>query len=218
MRKLFVLMATLALLGSDARAGATVDLLFVGRNFNPIAPIDTVSVAPGDFLTMVVLMRNDEPLAIAIFSLNYDLDGDDELDVVSAFQWQGVRIATPPPDFFRPLAGLRPNTATFVGSFQGATTNFSPTRRLPPAGGAFAGGYQMGTVIWKVNAGVNTDGADIISGILNAGVDAFADAGLNIMDERVRFNSATVNIPEPGAGPLLGLGVLCLVLMYRGRS
>jgi hypothetical protein len=204
-----------ALLSSDSRAGATVDLLFVGRNGGAIAPTASVGALPGDTLTMAVRMRNDEALTVAVFSLNYDLDGDNELDVVSAFQWFGIPLGKAGSDFFAPVnRDVFSSTATFVGSFQGATTNLSLPRTLP----ATPGGYQMGTVVWKVNAGVNDDGADIISGILNFGVDGFGDAVFNLMDARVRFNSATVNlIPEPGTASLLGLGLVGLVLLRRHR-
>jgi hypothetical protein len=216
-RRLFAAASILigvALLSSDSRAGATVDLLFVARNYAPIAPTDSVGALPGDRFTMAVLLRNDEPITAAIFSLNYDLDGDNELDVVSVSQWIGVRIAFPALDFFRPLGPPRAVTSTFVGSFNSATNNFA--RTLPPAGGAFAGGYEMGTVVWLVNAGVNDDGADIISGILNPGVDCFGDAFVNLRDARVSFNSATVNlVTEPDTAALLGLGLVGLVLLHR---
>ena len=195
-----------ALLGANgARAGATVDLLFVGLDGAPIAATNNLELSPGSIpgsvLTMAVVVRNDEPLTIAVFSLNYDLDGDNELDVVSAFQWGGVPLNKQATDFFAPIAGLAPTTATFVGSFQGATTNFSGPRVLPAAGGAFAGGYQMGTVVWHVNVPANNDGADIISGLLNPGIDGFFNATFDDMDNSVLFRSATVNlgdfVPEP---------------------
>jgi hypothetical protein len=206
-----------ALLARDSHAGATVDLLFVGRNGGAIAPTDSVFALPGDTLTMVVLLHNDEALTAAWFSLNYDVDGDDELDVVSAFQWRGLAIHKSGTDFFAPgFSTVEPfrSTATFVGSFQGITRNFWGPRTLPPSGGAFAGGYQMGTVVWKVNPGVNDDGADVVSGLFNFGYDFFR--GAEFGDVGVDFNPATV-IPEPGTASLLGLGIVGLVLLWRGR-
>lgn len=215
-----------ALLARDSRAGATVDLLFVGRNGGAIAPTDSVVALPGDTLTMAVLLRNDEPLIYASFALNYDLDADDELDIVSAFQWRGVRIGKGLTDLFVPYDllgfGLAPRpdgrgqtvppTTTFVGSFQGQTLN--SLRTLPPSAGAFAGGYQMGTIVWKANAGVADDGADIVSGLLNFGWDAVLRTSAGNVG--VDFNPAAV-IPEPGTASLLGLGIVGLGLLWRSR-
>jgi len=214
MRKALVVAVVAGLVGvagsvRDASAGATVDLVFIGQNGAAISPTDTVTAAAGDTLTIAVLLRNDQALTTAIFSLNYDLDGDDELDVVSAFAWQGFPFFVPPP--------LLPPTPTFIGPFGGSSILTPPIRPLPPAGGAFAGGYQVGTVVWKVNAGVNDDGADIIPGLFNPGVPGpfFADAAFNEIGGFVLFRSATVNIPEPGTASLLGLGLVALLLAGR---
>jgi hypothetical protein len=195
----------------DARAGATVDLLFVGRNGAPIAATNTVTAVAGDTLTMAVRMSNDQTLTAAVFSLNYDLDNKNELDVMSAFGWAGVAISKKGTDFFQPLSGFAPITPTFVGSFQGITTNFSLPGVLPAPGS-----YQMGTVTWHVNGGTGADGADILSGLFFSGIDGFGDGGFNNIDNTILFRSASVNfIPEPGTASLLGLGLVGLVLMGR---
>src|SRR5262245_9036893 len=128
-----------ALLATDARAGATVDLVFVGRNGTPIALTDTVGALPCDTLTMALLLRNDVRLSLAIFALNDALDGDDELDVMNAIEWAGLPSFGPPE--FGPFV---PVTPTFVGPFRGQMRSIGGAP-LPIAGGLFAGGYQMGT-------------------------------------------------------------------------
>jgi hypothetical protein len=204
----------------NANAGATIDLLFVSHNAAAIGPTNCIAVgivqagchtvAAGDQVTMAVILRNDEPMTQAIYSLNYDLGGDNELDVVSAFSWGGVFISM--SDRFQPFTPLDPPTANFVGSFQGATTNIALPRTLPNSP---AGGYQMGTVTWQVTANAENDGVDIISGILNFGIDSINDATFNDMAARTLFRGASVTIPEPATASLLGLGLIGLALAGR---
>jgi hypothetical protein len=218
MRKLFVFAMLAGLVGMggfvrDARAGATIDLLFVGINGGPISPTSTVSLDVSDTATMALIMTNDQALTLAVFSVAYDLAGPDTMDVVSAVQWGGLTINKQASDFFAPLAGLNPISNTFVGAFQGATTNLSLPRTLPPAGGAFAGGYQMGTIVWHA---VGPGPVTFTAGIINAALDAFGDSGFNNISSLVQAGVASANvIPEPGTASLLGLGLVGLVLMGR---
>src|SRR5262245_23481465 len=107
------------LAASSARAVPSVSLLFEAVDGAPIAPTDTVTVAPGQILDMAVFLTTDAPITAAVFSLNYDLDADNELDVISALQWDGVQIPPGTTNFFQPLVPLDPVTPTFIGSFQG---------------------------------------------------------------------------------------------------
>src|SRR5262245_55616367 len=106
-----------------ADAGATVDLLFVGRNGARITPTDSVRVGEdvriGDLLTLAIRLRNDIPLTVVVFSLRYDLDGGHELEVSSAFQWRGVALSKNGGDVFPPIGPLSPATKDLVGSLQG---------------------------------------------------------------------------------------------------
>ena len=197
----------------DARAGATVDLLCVAVDATPIPPTAAIAAAPGQTLTLGVFLRNDERIRVATFSLRYDLDGGDELDVARATQWRGV--ATSASGFFMNGHPLHPVTASFVGSFSGFGLAFPFDSSLPPAAGAFAGGYQMGTVVWTVNAGVASDGADIVSG-LSLSDEVIVAADSVDISSSVAFGSASVDVvPEPATAALLGLGLAGLAALDR---
>ena len=213
MRSLLAISVVAGLVAASgtATAGVTVDLLFVARNGSAIAATDTVTADPGDTLTMAVRFTNDVPLTGIALSLNYDLDGDDELDVVRATQWAGVQLNKLSTVTFSSFqVALGPSTQTFIGSFTGGVIPGYSTLTLPP------NTYQIGTVTWTVNAGVNSDGADILTGFLIPGFDGLLGSGFADISDQAMFHSATVNlIPEPGTAGLLCAGLFGLVALSR---
>jgi hypothetical protein len=157
---------------------------------------------------MEVSITNSVPLTFAVFSLRYDLDGDNELDIVSFELWAGVPLAG--GDYFGPL-GPMSVSATEVNTINGATSNFVLPRTLP------AGTYVMATIRWLVTSNVNSDGPDVASGLFNVGTDGFAD-GMFVPITDLAFGSATVDsaadpthtsTPTPTATPTGTPAPLC---------
>jgi len=200
--------------GSASDASATtvlVELIFVEQNGNPIAPgpgrsvgNPTVQAAPGDTLKMEVHLINFVPLTLAAFSLRFDSDGQNELDIISANLWTGVPLAG--GDSFAPVQPLTSvestGTAGSIQSFNGVTSNFGLPRTLPvPSSPVNCCSYVMGTVTWRVTSNVASDGDDVTAGLFNAGVDAFADAQVNQITD-LEFRSAIVDaVTGPTAAP-----------------
>jgi hypothetical protein len=200
-----------------ASAGVTLDLLFTEVNGGAITPTNTLAVvAPGDELKMVLVMRNDVGLSGHSFSINYDLDGQNQLDVVSRHNWVGIAMNKGGTKYVPFFGAFSPTTETFVGSWN-STNGASTNLLLLPAAGAFAGGYTIGTVVWKVNAGTGDNSASAVVGYLNPGVDGLGGSGFNNISTSALFHGATIVnvVPEPGTAALIGFGLVGLVLAGR---
>ena len=219
MRKLLVMAMVAGLIGVGgyakvASAGVTVDLLFVSKNGVGIAPTNAVLGAlAGDKYVMNLVMKNDVGLTAHGFSIGYD----PSLTPLGRTNWAGIAM-NKGNTLYLPLAAAISNVSPgLIGTWQ-STNGASSNLLLLPAAGAFAGGYTIGTVGWRV---LGPAGADTDIGFLNVGVDGLGGAGFNDITNTALFHGATVNggfvIPEPATAALLGFGLVGLVLVGRSR-
>ncbi len=218
-----VSLACLVGFAQDAKAGATIDLIWnctnVGGHLGGCGS-GTINIldsnAASETVTLDIFLLADESMAFASISLQFDADGVNELNALSVFNWGGFKIQAGAS--FGPLGALfvvdesgNGGPTGLISSFSAAITN--PTVPAP------AGTYHIGSAVFHLTANTATDGIDITSLIDPTGIDFISNgSGLNIKSSTL-FGTATVNhIPEPGTASLLGLGLVGLVLAARRRS
>jgi hypothetical protein len=201
----------------DAGATATVSLVFSGCTGACAGGVGTnnVTVAPGDILEMDVILTHNEAsgLGIHAFSINFDSDLGDELNLLAAKAWSGFTyMVTMASATYSPLGtGVGPNIESTgavggqIGTYESGTT---ATQGLP------AGTYTVGTARFLVTGNVSTDGDDLFSGLFRVGIDGIFN-GANLATTNVFGNGSVNAIPEPGTASLLGLGIVGLVLAGR---
>lgn len=169
----------LGLAATSAHAQIEIDLVFESQNGSPIGLTDIVEAAPGDVLVMGVYLTNSVVLSSMSFSLAFDRDGFDELDVDSSSEWLGLGNFVP----LTPGLTVDDSAPGSIQSFDGYPSDFSSF--LP------AGSYRVGEVTWIVND-PRDDGDDIESGLFAPAIDGFFDENFNDVVSLVEFRTAQV--------------------------
>jgi hypothetical protein len=226
MRKVFsvaLMAAMVCLVGMTRDAGATVTISLVftscsggtgcvsGVGTNAL----TVNPGGGQTIEMDVILTHNEATGLGghFFSVNFDSDLGNELDLLVAKAWGGFTyMVTMASATYSPLgAGVGPNTESTgavggqIGTYESGTT---ATQGLP------AGTYTVGTARFLVTSNVTLDGDDLFSGLFRAGFDTIAN-GANQPTVNIFGTGSVSAIPEPGTASLLGLGIVGLVLAGR---
>jgi len=218
----------LSLLTSPALAIPTLSLVWQETG---TTSIDVSSTFEQTIVADVVLdlQAGDESWG-AFVSFVFDEDLGDELDFV--FLWERQQVDFPNGGLWRPVVrGQAPSVttesdATTAGSALGFDSAIAPVQ----GGGLSNGGVgpvtvTLGTVAFRTNpTNIATDGADLSVAIQLNGIDAFLDSDGSVIcgattpcDGLINFPGASVNIPEPASGLLIGTSILGLLYAKRRR-
>jgi len=196
-----------ALLATSAGATPIAELVFVASSGAGAPGTSTIQAEPGDLLTAEIrVTAGPEGVSAYGISLEFDVDLGDELDVVSVTELL-------PPGFsfsFTPgVARIQESAATRPGrvlTFEGATLGLGPANRT----------FVIGELVLRVTDALATDGADLVLGLWNPGVDGlFDNAGADLAPSASFGSASIVALPEPASALLVALGLAALARLRR---
>jgi hypothetical protein len=176
----------------------------------------TITAAVGDTLTVSLRMTTDvAEVCLHSVSIAFDTDLGNELNLMGAGEWSGTTYGsvTMQTNYMPVVGGVGPvveSTNAVAGRINTYESTFISSGELPLP----VGTYTVGTAAFMVNS-VSADGPDVFVGLFNAGDSVQATGFIPVAN--LVFNSATVNIPEPGTASLLGLSLVGLALAVRHR-
>ena len=183
-----VMASLLCLWGVAASAAVTFHFFFMATTGTGTVGGTAIDAVAGDTLTLGITISHDVAIGLSFagVSVEWDTDGDNELDLgggINAREWQGTGVAN-----YGPLSTSIPNTTESTvgiagtrGSFnQGSSGGFLPS-----------GTFAHGTIVFTVNASVNSDGPDIFFVSITGNVmrNLFLNCGKSVSHFFCHFSS-----------------------------
>ena len=216
-------LALLLLAGRPALAVVDVDLVWTATTGSGTTGGSFIEAAPGDILTAEIRVTPDAAgVCCAAISVRFDEDFQNELDIVSFAETQSDILVVPSPPLYaacQPVVGVpqtclpalnngieanQESTLSQIGSL----LTFEGLLEKPLS---ISSGFLRARIEFEVTGNVATDGADVVTGAFNIGVDAVGTSASDDVTAFVSFGSAGVDA-LPGPAPVPGLGVWAALL------
>jgi len=203
------------LLAAPSAGALSMGLTWIDTDGTGVRGSDTIAVKPGDQVTLQIeFYPEGVEIAGVGMSADFDLDGMNELDLVSctttAFQVDPVSGAGYTPVV--PCGGNPGNHFPNVESELGLAGEVNQLVVVTfPETFQSSGTIVIGEMTFRVNQPL-TDGADIFVGSLRQGLDGvIVGSGEYLLAPSVVLGTASVIVnPEPSTAALFGLGLIGL--------